>query len=372
MSTQLPFRSMRIPALQRQCLYLRHRSPSRPLNLSLRQPTISTARAFSSTPSRPAKHKAGRQQLGIDRAQTRAAARSTIGPAPAVGMAEAQSDVDSMQQDIGLLQNTMIRAPFRELWKHGLWTWPVYFWKLVKSKGTGLYSRFLYRTCVQKKGWDYYTPIDYWEWKQFKYIAKRHYEHVYNSFAAGNVRKLKDTCLPPFLRKIQSQIAVRGGLRVNWKIHGNIAARIVSHRASPLGESHPDTAYRQLVVRLKSKQSITRTKSGRKAASSSSTGPRRPSEGLPWMPDAAREQMQRERKAKAEGHVDGVELPQENDVFFDTEVPTTVVEYLVLQKRVIRGVEEDWKVWGFTRETTPELLKQDEEYFRKMLDYQTG
>ena len=91
------------------------------------------------------------------------------------------------------------------------------------------------------------------------------------------------------------------------------------------------------------------------------------------MPDAAREQMLQKRKEEAErGSVvdDDVKQAQDKGVFFDNGVPQTVVEYLVLQQRVIRGEEEEWKVWGFTEETTPEVLKQDEEYWGKMLEYQ--
>jgi protein MBA1 len=51
-------------------------------------------------------------------------------------------------------------------------------------------------------------------------------------------------------------------------------------------------------------------------------------------------------------------------------VPKTVVEYLVLQKRVIRGSEEEWKVWGFTEESTPSVIARDERYWSKMLNTQ--
>jgi len=124
---------MRIPALQRQCLFLRYQSQTRPHNLFLGQTTISAGRAFSSTPSRPTKQR----RLGTDRAQVRSSAAANIGPAPGVGFEQAQGDVETMQDDIGLLQNTMIRAPLREL---SLLLMPIYFWKLIKSKGTALYS----------------------------------------------------------------------------------------------------------------------------------------------------------------------------------------------------------------------------------------
>lgn len=58
------------------------------------------------------------------------------------------------------------------------------------------------------------------------------------------------------------------------------------------------------------------------------------------------------------------------DEFVDNGKQKTVVEYLVLQKRVIRGREEEWKVWGFAEESTPQKIEEDEEYWRKTLDIQ--
>lgn len=45
-----------------------------------------------------------------------------------------------MTEDIGLLQNTIIRAPFSELKGIGVRGLTSYYWDLVKSKGTALYS----------------------------------------------------------------------------------------------------------------------------------------------------------------------------------------------------------------------------------------
>lgn len=136
MSTQIPFRTARIPALQRQCLFLRQQYQNRAHNLSLYQTGIPATRAFSSTPSRPSK----RKTLGQDKAQTRAAAEAQVAPSPKVNFERAQSSVDAMAEDIGLLQNTIIRAPFSELKGIGIRGLTSYYWDLVKSKGTALYS----------------------------------------------------------------------------------------------------------------------------------------------------------------------------------------------------------------------------------------
>ena len=38
--------------------------------------------------------------------------------------------------------------------------------------------------------------------------------------------------------------------------------------------------------------------------------------------------------------------------------PKKVTEYVVLQKRMIRGKEDPWKIWGMTEETKPEDFMQ--------------
>lgn len=53
-------------------------------------------------------------------------------------------------------------------------------------------------------------------------------------------------------------------------------------------------------------------------------------------------------------------------------VRDTVVEYVVMQTRVMRGKPEDWKLWGFTKATTPEILQEDEDYWARTLQAQTS
>jgi protein MBA1 len=77
------------------------------------------------------------------------------------------------------------------------------------------------------------------------------------------------------------------------------------------------------------------------------------------------------RKLEDEGEMEK-EAVKSRDRFLDNGVPKTVVEYLVLQKRVIRGSEEDWKVWGFAEESTPRVLERDERYWARMLDVQAA
>jgi len=146
---------------------------------------------------------------------------------------------------------------------------------------------------------------------------------------------------------------------MNWKLLSFNSVRIVSHRAQPLGEDQPDTAYRQVVVRLASTQELTLSSSGNAAAWDPSASKSSSPKGLRWIPEEAKKAKEKQIKA------------QKGD-FVDNGTRKEVVEYLVLQKRVIRGVEEGWKVWGFAQESTPEKLEEDEEYWRKTLDAQAA
>ena len=108
---------------------------------------------------------------------------------------------------------------------------------------------------------------------------------------------------------------------------------------------------------------------------------------LPWIPDAARHHaeklrlrhVKREAEAGAAASLGGGFIAAAADdaaakLHAEDEKPVlhTVVDYLVLQKRVVRGKEEDWRVWGFTEESTPDVRERDQEYWRLMLDAQTG
>ena len=128
MSTHMPLRSVRASALQRQCIFIRSQHLNRPF-------AHSASRAFSATPSRPKK-----PSILRDRAQTRAAIKSQVRPAPRVNRAEEERTTDSLQEDIGLLQHTIVRAPFSQLPSPLSREFWAYFWAFIKAKGTGVYS----------------------------------------------------------------------------------------------------------------------------------------------------------------------------------------------------------------------------------------
>lgn len=131
MSTNIPIRAVRAPALQRQCLFQRRQAVVNRPSLS-----TSTSRTFSTTPTRCRK----KNTLNQDAAMTRAAVQAQVAPAPKVHLEKAQREAGSMAEDIGLLQDTIVPASLGKLpgwWSPSFWG---YFWKVLKSKGTALYS----------------------------------------------------------------------------------------------------------------------------------------------------------------------------------------------------------------------------------------
>ncbi|KAF2132258.1 hypothetical protein P153DRAFT_364690 [Dothidotthia symphoricarpi CBS 119687] len=283
------------------------------------------------------------------------------GPAPLAAMETASRDIDAMQEDIGVLQGTVVRADLRQVGSPlslGFWR---YFWSLLKAKATGLYSRSHYRMCIQKIGWTRYLPVETGNNPQLRDRAKRLYEQFYKALASGDATPIQDLCLPPILRRLDIRIASRGPITMTWNVQTWKSARVVSHRASAQSEDvAPDTAYRQVVIRLETVQvlSIQPTNAPTKAPRSSTSSAR----GVPrWVPDGAPD-------AKAARVVEAQSSDVEQLPFVDNGVPRTVVEYLVMQRRVVRGVEENWKIWGFMQPSTPASLKVDESYWRKTLD----
>jgi protein MBA1 len=182
-------------------------------------------------------------------------------------------------------------------------------------------------------------------------------------------------CLPPLLQNFQTRIAARGPISMDWKLIGKPSTKVVSHRASAFGDDQPNTAYRQAVIRIESTQKLSvayaKGAEGWTPNASKSSSPK----GLKWVPVDVRQQLQKEKKSgKAEEDVE-VKMngkPKKAD-FVDNGKPKKVVEYLVLQRRVINGTEHnEWKVWGFAQESTPERVAEDAEYWSKTLNAQAA
>ncbi|KAF1830171.1 hypothetical protein BDW02DRAFT_573311 [Decorospora gaudefroyi] len=365
MSTKLPLRSIPIPALQRQCLFQpRQTLLDRPQYL-LRIPPPLATRAFSSTPSRPRK----KIQLGHDKVQSRVTVGSSSGPSPRVEIKNQEEDMETIADDIGLLQHTFVRAPLRTFTGPGMWKEIIpHYWRLVKSKVIGRYSRLAYRRLYNKRKW-LILPADAWNHGQIRALAKAHYDHVCNSLATGKTTNLEDVCVSSLYKNIEERIKANSHVETKWKRHSNFRfTRLVSHSAMMVDDS---TGFRQAIVRLQSVQSVVRKPvPGRSVQSRKPGVPTTPGTRLPWMPDAARQKADEDRMRHTKPEAEGEQEIKTEDEFPDNGVQKTVVEYLVLQRRVVKGIEEDWKIWGFANESTPEELLKQEEHWANALHQQ--
>ena len=135
----------------------------------------------------------------------------------------------------------------------------------------------------------------------------------------GDVSTLRTICADGLLTSLISRISARTPReRFVWKLHKYTKfARVVSNMAARL-PLDVDAGQRQAVVRIQSKQSLTKYKT---------TIPRAA------VDTAAAEQKEMEA------------VPGTGEV-------KDVREYVVIQKRVISGKEGPWIIWGTTEETT--------------------
>ncbi|KAH7405800.1 hypothetical protein DE146DRAFT_787002 [Phaeosphaeria sp. MPI-PUGE-AT-0046c] len=353
MSSNLPLRTVRIPALRQQCLFQHRRC-------------IQTPRAFSTTRSQDfastTPRSRGGQGIGQDRAVTKAAFKYQMGMAPKVQQRKSQEE-GAMQEDIGLLQDTVIRASLSKLpsvLSPAFWG---YMWKLLKTKASASYSRVQYNRCLRVKGWERWKRVDRWKGGQIKYQARTLYKQLYLSFAQGDMTPMSKYCLPPILREFENNIKARGPrVKMDWKIVKGPKLQIVSHRASLLGEDQPDSAFRQVVLRVTSTQEVTVSR-GRDAVPRVASQ-KQMSNG--WRPSTNNAELNRPSNVV-------VDVTDASDLPRDSSQRKKVVEYMVLQKRVVDGKQDpQWKIWGFAQESTPQSIAEDDEYWRQTLSTQTA
>jgi mitochondrial protein MBA1 len=113
-----------------------------------------------------------------------AGAAATVVGNPAPTNQSDRRDAEEMAEDIGLLQNTIIRAPFGKLPPPSSWQFYSYFWTLLKAKFTALYTRSHFKRCVHKAGIASYLPVDFMKQKDLKKQAKKMYKRYYDQLAA--------------------------------------------------------------------------------------------------------------------------------------------------------------------------------------------
>jgi protein MBA1 len=134
---------------------------------------------------------------------------------------------------------------------------------------------------------------------------------MYSAFAEGDVRLLDSICCDGLRESFRSRIVSRlRGERWEWELVGYTKrAKVLSHRAASLGIE--GMGIRQAVVRIASRQRLTRYRA------------------------------------------DGSVVPGSGK-------EKETVEYLVIQKKLEKSVEQEWMVWGTTEETTLEMLEEED------------
>lgn len=125
----------------------------------------------------------------------------------------------------------------------------------------------------------------------------------------GDTETLRRICADGLYESFRARIGARRGEKVQWTLHNYARSpRIVSDRAARLPIE--GAGLRQAVVRIRSRQSLTRFRGGQVVAGSG-------------------------------GGKD-------------------VKEYVVIQKRLWKGKEEGWMVWGTMEETPLEKFVAEE------------
>ncbi|KAL9127082.1 MAG: hypothetical protein Q9217_003984 [Psora testacea] len=132
---------------------------------------------------------------------------------------------------------------------------------------------------------------------------------MYTAVAEGDTEILKELCCEGLYKKLNGRIISRPhDEKMRWTLHRYVGfPRVVSHRVVILPTNN--SALRQVVVKIKSKQALTRLRRN--------------------------------------------EAGEEETVAGSGEVKQ-LLEYLVLQRRIFKAVEGPWKIWGTVEETKPE------------------
>lgn len=182
-------------------------------------------------------------------------------------------------------------------------------WARLKRKVSDLFVITIYRFSNRKHG----LKIHF---RKTAPTAVALHQQMYTAFAAGNIELLKKITCEGLYDSFASRIHTRPrGERWKWEvIKYTSSPRVMSNRAATLPVD--DAGVRQAVVRICSRQRLSRY--------------------------------------KADG-----------SLVAGTGEERDVMEYVVIQRMLWEGKENDWMVWGTTEETTLEAI---EEAKRKSLE----
>ncbi|KAJ9236477.1 hypothetical protein DTO169E5_5749 [Paecilomyces variotii] len=156
--------------------------------------------------------------------------------------------------------------------------------------------------------------------KERRQVARELHKAMYSAFAAGDADTLRKICCTGLANDFGSRITKRArDERVSWKLEKYLRTpatfftglRVVSDRATQIPEL-PNSGVRQVIVRITSRQSTSRSKRGVRPASDNRD----------------------------------VEKVKQQDC----------TEYIVLQKLRWTGEDDDWRIWGHAAPTTVDDL----------------
>lgn len=217
-----------------------------------------------------------------------------------------------MPNDVGILDQTFITPTGKNapsLFSGEIRDWIKLLYKRIRLHGRDYLSLLILKISSPQAG--------SWRKRKFKIHRKATapaalalHKQMYSHFAEADVPALRKICTDGLFDSFSTRIASRArGERVEWElVRYNGAAKVVSHRAARIPNTE-GMAIRQAVVRVSSRQKLTRSKSG--------------------------------KGGKVE-------------ILGGSGKEKDVVEYLVVQRFMRDWKEGEWRVWGTTGETSLE------------------
>ncbi|ELR03218.1 hypothetical protein VC83_02341 [Pseudogymnoascus destructans] len=216
----------------------------------------------------------------------------------------AAKEMSQMTSDFGLLPDTIVAPSSAN--RPSLLASPNALaklqWARLKRKAADLVIMTIYRWSNRKHG----LKIHF---RKTAPTAVALHQQMYTAFAAGNIELLKKITCEGLYDSFASRIHTRPrGERWKWEvIKYTSKPRVMSNRAARLPVD--DAGVRQAVVRICSRQRLSRY--------------------------------------KADG-----------SLVAGTGEERDVMEYVVIQRMLWEGKENDWMVWGTTEETTLEAIEE--------------
>lgn len=191
-------------------------------------------------------------------------------------------------------------------------------------------------------------------------LAADLHKQMYTALASADFSVVESHLCPGILSSLQRRVAQRPpGVHLKWRLHHHITPpTLVSYKASVMpaekgSKANNRNGQTQAVVRIHSLQSLQhlRTKVSRVRGRVTTEEIPVDARGreLPAPPANLEEEEQAALKNAKEA-----------------------VEYLVVQKMLLKGVEGPWKVWGTTEEMTMERLEAEERKVKKAAGVQAG